>query len=146
MKKMLLLLSVFCFSFCTPKIIAKTDADKVCKDSIISLRAQNDTLMFMVVKYQEAISAQENKIADMNDSIKRLNLKPLMTSSQFIELYKFQWLVKYYNLCNKNSVYWKYYKGWSTRVFEAENKNYKPTDYVPDVTTIPEFIKMNNLK
>ena len=49
--------------------------------------------------------------------LKQLN-KPVMTSDQFVKLYKYDRLLKYYTICKKKPSRWKYYKGWSTRVFE----------------------------
>ena len=49
--------------------------------------------------------------------LKQLN-KPVMTSDQFVRLYKYDRLLKYYAICKKKPSQWKYYKGWSTRVFE----------------------------
>ena len=49
--------------------------------------------------------------------LKQLN-KPVMTTDQFVRLYKYDRLLKYYTICKKKPSQWKYYKGWSTRVFE----------------------------
>ena len=49
--------------------------------------------------------------------LKQLN-KPVMTTDQFVRLYKYDRLLKYYTICKKKPQQWKYYKGWSTRVFE----------------------------
>ena len=53
-----------------------------------------------------------------NDSIKVLNRRTVMTSENFVELYKYERLLDYYERCKKNPVKWKSYKGWSIRVFE----------------------------
>jgi len=58
------------------------------------------------------------KIALLNDSIAKLNQRPVMTKHQFIQLYKYDRLLKYYKICKRKPTQWKYYKGWSTRVFE----------------------------
>jgi len=58
------------------------------------------------------------KIALLNDSIAKLSQRPLMTKQQFIQLYKYDRLLKYYKICKRKPTQWKYYKGWSIRVFE----------------------------
>ena len=58
------------------------------------------------------------KIALLNDSIVKLNQRPVMTKQQFILLYKYDRLLKYYKICKRKPTQWKYYKGWSIRVFE----------------------------
>jgi len=140
MKKVILLLLLSInFAACSPKQIQTLSFDKPLKDSIITLKAKNDTLLYSTYKLQEVIASQQKKLDSLNNAINEYKLKTFMSTSDFIELYKFSWLLRYYNLCNKKPTYWKYYKGWSTRVFEAQNKNYKPTDYVPDATLIPGF-------
>ena len=139
MKNILLLFLVISFTFCSPKNIAVVNASKETKDSIVNLKSERDSLLLKIEQYRKQIVVQMMEINSLNDSVKTLNFKPFMSTSQFIELYKYKWLIQYYNLCNKKPVYWKYYRGWSTRVFEAENKNYKPTDFVPDATTLPGF-------
>jgi hypothetical protein len=54
----------------------------------------------------------------LRDSIAVLNRRPVMTADQFIEIYKYETLLKYYRLCQKKPTNWKFYKGWSERVFE----------------------------
>lgn len=52
------------------------------------------------------------------DSIRKLNTRPLMTVEQFVKLYKYDRLERYYRICKRKPSQWKYYKGWSIRVFE----------------------------
>ena len=54
----------------------------------------------------------------LQDSIVELKQRPLMTSEQFLILYKYERLNKYYRICKNKPTQWKYYKGWSIRVFE----------------------------
>ena len=54
------------------------------------------------------------------DSIRKLNARPVMTVDQFVRLYKYDRLQRYYKICKSRPVNWKYYKGWSTRVFEGK--------------------------
>jgi hypothetical protein len=57
-------------------------------------------------------------IHTLRDSIVTLQQCPLMTSEQFIELYKYESLRKYYQICKKNPTQKKYYWGWTSRVLE----------------------------
>ena len=54
----------------------------------------------------------------LNDSLEKLNKRPGMTEMQFVQLYKYDRLLKYYKICKRKPTQWKYYKGWSIRVFE----------------------------
>jgi hypothetical protein len=60
----------------------------------------------------------QKQITVLNDSIVGLNARQVLSSEQFINLYKYARLNKYYQICKRNPVQWKYYKGWSIRVFE----------------------------
>lgn len=53
-----------------------------------------------------------------NDSIKVLNRRIVMTADDFVQIYKYNRLMKYYKICKNKPTQWKYYKGWSIRVFE----------------------------
>jgi len=90
MKKILLLL-VFIPVFC----FSQMDVTKQVNESVLRL-----------------------KVLVLQDSIARLNNRPVMTEKQFIILYKYSRLLKYYKICKNKPSQWKYYKGWSTRVFE----------------------------
>jgi hypothetical protein len=41
-----------------------------------------------------------------------------LSVENFIKIYKYERLRKYYLICKKNPSQWKFYKGWSARVFE----------------------------
>jgi hypothetical protein len=86
-----------------PEMVAKTECQKL-TDSVQVLMAKDEL--------------NKSTIVALRDSIADLKLRPVMTSDQFIQLYKFGRLNKYYQICKKNPTQWKYYKGWSTRVFE----------------------------
>lgn len=43
-----------------------------------------------------------------------------LSTQTFIKAYKYDRLLKYYTICKKKPTQWKYYKGWSTRVFEQK--------------------------
>ena len=98
---------------------------KQLEDSIARLNGTIDTLNIAVVTYESYLVAFSNqsirhidRIDSLNDSIKKLNERPLMTKAQFLDLYKYERLLKYYKICKNNPTQWKYYRGWSTRVFE----------------------------
>jgi hypothetical protein len=86
-----------------PEMIPKSEYVKLA-DSIQILKSKNDF--------------QLTQIHGLRDSIDILKQSPLMNSDQFIQLYKYGRLNKYYQICKKNPTQWKYYKGWSIRVFE----------------------------
>ena len=104
MKTCIFLLLIL-FVACTPRpaTVLKVDYLKL-QDSIETLNVKIDSLHL------------ENET--LADSIEDLLLRPLMTSEQFLQLYKYERLNKYYRICVKNPTQWKYYKGWSIRVFE----------------------------
>jgi len=59
-----------------------------------------------------------HRIIELQDSIAKLNKRPVMSADQFVRLYKYDRLLKYYKICKRKPTQWKYYKGWSIRVFE----------------------------
>lgn len=104
MKKLIFLILVLLAGCATPPAtVLKVDYLKLA-DSITVLKSQNETYV--------------SRIQIMQDSITDLKERPLMNSDQFIQLYKYGRLNKYYQICKKNPTQWKYYKGWSIRVFE----------------------------
>jgi hypothetical protein len=94
------------------------DNTSVLEDSIDIL---NEKLYYSQKANKELFVMYQN-VADsfmiVSDSLDRLNEKPLMTEKQFIEIYKYERLLKYYKICKRNPTQWKFYKGWSIRVFE----------------------------
>lgn len=86
----------------------------------------------VITTQQQIIIVQDSAIYEKDSIIESLESR-IMSKSQFIELYKFKRLERYYQICKNRPDYWKYYKGWSVRVFELQNKNYKPTDWVPNI-------------
>lgn len=66
---------------------------------------------------KDAVAVLNARIELLTDSIQRLNQRPVMTTNQFLRLYKYDRLFKYYRICVARPANWKYYKGWSTRVF-----------------------------
>ncbi|MDD2996357.1 MAG: hypothetical protein PHP99_09125 [Paludibacter sp.] len=105
--------------------VTQADYLQVLKDSVQKLNMQVDKLTFMAATYETYLVAYENEriakddsIRLLTDSVNKLNARPLMTKAQFLDLYKYERLLKYYKICKARPVNWKYYKGWSTRVFE----------------------------
>lgn len=103
MKVFLILIFLLVLSCLRPEMIRKTEYNKLA-DSIAVVSSENIEL--------------RRRIVILRDSITDLKSRPLMNSDQFIQLYKYGRLNKYYQICKKNSTQWKYYKGWSIRVFE----------------------------
>lgn len=100
---LLLVLSYGCATTPKPETVLKSDY-LILVDSIkrINLREQH-TKEVMVT---------------LQDSIKELLERPLMTADQFIKLYKYESLVKYHAICKKNPSQKKYHWGWTCRVIE----------------------------
>jgi len=69
---------------------------------------------------QRQASACRYTNAQLLDSIQKLNARPVMTVEQFVRLYKYERLNRYYRICKRKPSQWKYYKGWSIRVFEGK--------------------------
>ena len=121
----LLLLFVWLTSTSCKPVKINQIYEKSLEDSIVKLNSRIDTMTLALATYETYLIALANQeilatdsIIYLNDSIKRLNEIPLMTKAQFLDLYKYERLFKYYKICKNNPTQWKYYRGWSTRVFE----------------------------
>ena len=83
---------------------------------------KNIVFLCIVLLFSVYCVAQVSRGSDSTAYYKALYLKqlnkPVMTTDQFVRLYKYDRLLKYYTICKKKPSQWKYYKGWSTRVFE----------------------------
>jgi hypothetical protein len=82
---------------------------------------RNIVLCFMICVLSTMFAQKPIKrdsICILKDSIVRLNQRPVMTADQFLKMYKYDRLLKYYKICKRKPTQWKYYKGWSIRVFE----------------------------
>ena len=66
----------------------------------------------------DSYAVLNHRILELQDSIIKLNKRPVMSVTQFVNLYKYDRLLKYYKICKRKPTQWKYYKGWSIRVFE----------------------------
>jgi len=94
-------------------------------DSTEYYKGKYDSISFLASQYEKFLISYENDIRIKHDSIRvlqdsivKLNCRPLMTKAQFLELYKYERLLKYYKICKNKPTQWKFYKGWTTRVFE----------------------------
>jgi len=96
-------------------------------DSTAYYKAKCDTLSYMVSAYETAIVNYENNetglgevISTLNDSIAKLNARPLMTKAQFLDLYRYDRVKKYYRICVNKPSQWKFIKPWLRRAIEGK--------------------------
>ena len=66
---------------------------------------------------KDSLSLKNDTISMLRDSIKVLKQRTI-TESQFIKLYKYESLYKYYRIVINNPSQKKYFWGWSKRVFK----------------------------
>lgn len=118
MKKFILICLVFSSLCLSCDALSKGSNINHSIDSTAYYKAKCDTLTFLTSQYEKFLIQYENERTELKDSINRLNKRPVMTEAQFIQLYKYDRLLKYYKICKKKPSQWKYYKGWSIRVFE----------------------------
>ena len=71
-----------------------------------------------VSRGSDSTAYYKQKYVNAVATIKQLEQRPVMTADQFVRLYNYDRLLKYYTICKRKPTQWKYYKGWSTRVFE----------------------------
>ncbi|HEY5508405.1 MAG TPA: hypothetical protein VIK29_07035 [Paludibacter sp.] len=124
MKKIMILLLVSILISCTQtKPVVENMPVHI--DSTSYYKAKCDTLAYMVVAYETAIVNYENNetglgkvIAELNDSIQKLNYRPLMTKAQFMDLYRYDRVKKYYRICVNKPTQWKFIKSWLARAIE----------------------------
>jgi hypothetical protein len=102
----------------TPRVITQADYLELLKDSVGKLNGRLDTLSMLCSTYEQGLIAGANERKALTDSLERYQSATVMTSYQFVQLYKYARLQKYYKICKHNPTQWKYYKGWSARVFE----------------------------
>jgi hypothetical protein len=136
MRKIVLCL-VFCvlfvgFAGCTSgrpvqhtEPITQADYLQVLKDSVEKLNTKVNKLTFMATTYETYLVAYENEriakddsIRLLTDSVNKLNSRPLMTKAQFLDLYRYERVKKYYRICVNKPTQWKYIKGWLRRAIE----------------------------
>jgi hypothetical protein len=98
----------------------------ICLIALLSCNAQGRKTIVKTVAVHDTVIVYDTIRVGNTDSINKLNDKILklesnqMTEDNFIRCYKYERLLKYYRICKKNSSQWKYYKGWSSRVFESK--------------------------
>lgn len=86
------------------------------KDSIS--QNEHDFLMKGLKELQEMDSIKSDSISKLNNIIDSLKAKPIMSQEQFLKLYKYESLYKYYRIVVNNPSQKKFFWGWSKRVFE----------------------------
>jgi len=122
MKKFILLLAPFIvigYMACQPTRVE--NASRQCKDSVSILREQIDSLTCVTKNYEENLlrcKEMSDSINFLHDSIGQLLQRPMMTEQQFLDLYRYERIKKYFDLCEKDASQWKYMKGWLRRVME----------------------------
>lgn len=79
---------------------------------ILSLPALN-----INAQIKDSLSLKNDTISMLRDSIKVLKQRTI-TESQFIKLYKYESLYKYYRIVINNPSQKKYFWGWSKRVLK----------------------------
>lgn len=119
--------SIYIGFSCTSGSLVKKDIYADCIDSlsiykqtIFELQQKIDEDSVLLLKKVDSINKiiVENK--NLKDSIISLNKKPLMTEELFLQTYRYKRLKYYYDICQRNSSQWQFYRGWSTRVFKGE--------------------------
>ena len=114
MKKLIIILFVL-LAGCTPPPTpfppVAVMPETVLKAEYMKLQ---DSIQTINARHQESIAINQA----MQDSIIDLKDRPLMTEAQFLELYKYESLRKYYQICKKNPTQKKFYWGWTARIFE----------------------------
>ena len=80
-------------------------------------KSEYDFLMQGLKELHDMDSIKSDSLVLLKDSIARLN-SPSMTEEQFIKLYKYESLYKYYRIVINNPSQKKFFWGWSKRTFE----------------------------
>ena len=114
MRKLIFILSVLmagCAPPPAPSAPVSVMPETVLKAEYLKLQ---DSIETTNSRHQESLVF----IQTLQDSILDLKDRPLMTEKQFLELYKYESLRKYYQICKKNPTQKKFYWGWSARIFE----------------------------
>ena len=88
------------------------------KSEYLKVIASVETIKSQQKQIELHILTMHDSIVVLHDSIAILKARPLMTEEQFIDIYKYESLRKYWDLCMRNPVQWKYFKGWCARIFE----------------------------
>ena len=86
------------------------------KDSVS--QNEHDFLINGLKELREIDSLKSDSITKLNNIIDSLKAKPIMSQEQFLKLYKYESLYKYYKIVINNPSQKKFFWGWSKRVFE----------------------------
>lgn len=125
MKKLLLILVLFSTLFFS---CSSHQPDALIEHKLKDQEFYIDILSDSCNNLVQEIQMQDSIIFQLQDSILVLQ-KNIMTEENYIRAYKYERLLKYYRICKNNPSQWKYYKGWSIRVFEnIENDDNLITD------------------
>jgi hypothetical protein len=76
---------------------------------------ENEAINYKLI---ERINLLNDSLTIYKDSVKHLSEKPLMNEDYFIKIYKYETIVKYYNIIKRKPSQEKYFKGWVFRVIE----------------------------
>lgn len=105
--------------------VTQADYLQELKDSVQKLNLKIDKLTFMASTYETYLVAYENEriakddsIRLLTDSVNKLNQRPLMTKAQFLDLYRYERVKKYYRICVNKPSQWKFIKSWLRRAIE----------------------------
>lgn len=80
-------------------------------------KSEYDFLVCGLKELQNMDSIKSDSLVLLKDSILKMK-SPSMTEEQFIKLYKYESLYKYYRIVINNPSQKKYFWGWSKRTFE----------------------------
>ena len=121
MKKfVIILLATFIFVGCV-KSDRYSDLKARC-DSLLVRDSTNKSETYLFVsqlnELQKSDSIKSDSISKLNIIIDSLKAKPMMSEEQFLKIYKYESLYKYYKIVINNSSQKKFFWGWSKRVFE----------------------------
>ena len=80
-------------------------------------KSEYDFLMCGLKELQNMDSIKSDSLVLLKDSISKIK-SPSITEEQFIKLYKYESLYKYYRIVINNPSQKKFFWGWSKRTFE----------------------------
>lgn len=127
MKKLLFLFGLLLFNFFFFSCSKQQDPiiEHKLKDQEFYIGILSDSCNGLVKELQlqdSIIDFLSNSLFALKDSMAILK-KNAMSEDNYIRAYKYERLLKYYKICKNNPSQWKFYKGWSIRVFENDDKN-----------------------
>lgn len=87
-------------------------------DSLNEYQTLINEYIFVTDNLLEKIDTLNDSLTIYKDSVKYLSEKPLMNEDYFVKIYKYETIVKYYNIVKRKPSQEKYFKGWVYRVIE----------------------------